>query len=119
MRLCLDGHYSPTIAQKLREAGHDVEAVKERPELVELSDAHLLALMTSERRALLTENVGDFAPLARQMVARGEDHYGLIFSSPHSMPRSRNTIGEFVRRLDEILRRHPGDDDFVNRVEWL
>jgi hypothetical protein len=31
----------------------------------------------------------------------------------------RSAIGELVRRLENVLHRHPGDDDFVNRVEWL
>jgi hypothetical protein len=119
VRLCLDEHYSREIAAQLRQAGHDVDAVQGRPELVQLADADLLSVMTSERRALLTENVADFDPLLRQLAARGESHYGVIYSSPRSMPPSRNTIGMFVERLDEILRSHAGDDAFVNRVEWL
>ena len=119
MRLCLDEHYSPQIAVELRGRGYDVICVKERPELESLTDGELLAVMTTERRALLTENVGDFMPLIRQAVAAGQPHYGLIFSSATSMPRSRNTIGAFVRRLDAILRARPKDDDFIGLVEWL
>jgi len=71
VRLCLDEHYSDEIAVQLRAAGHDVDRVKERPELISLSDAELLATMTVERRALLTENVGDFAPPLRALTAGG------------------------------------------------
>ena len=119
MRLCLDEHYSPQIAAGLRGLGYDVDCVKERPELESLSDGELLAVMTTEQRALLTENVVDFMPLIRQTVAAGQRHYGLIFSSAASMPRSRNTIGTFVQRLEAILRAHPQDDDFIDMVKWL
>ena len=119
MKLCLDEHYSPQIAVDLREAGHDVVSVKERPELESLGDAELLAVMIAERRALLTENVADFAPLIRQMAAVGESHHGIVYSSSRSMPRSRSTIGMFVDALAELVRRFPGDDDFVDRIAWL
>jgi hypothetical protein len=119
VRLCLDEDYSDEIAVQLRAAGHDVDRVKERPELISLSDAELLATMTVERRALLTENVGDFAPPLRALTAGEGSHYGVIFSSSRSMPRSRATIGNFVRALSALLQRFPGEDDFRDRIEWL
>jgi Domain of unknown function (DUF5615) len=119
VKLCLDEHYAVQIATELRGIGHDVDCVKERPELISLSDSDLLSLMTAERRALLTENVSDFAPLVRQILAAGESHYGIIFSSPRSMPRSRNTIGPFVAALDAVMRRFPHENDFANKTEWL
>jgi hypothetical protein len=119
VRLCLDEHYSPQIAADLRDLGHDVTSVKERQELAGLPDAELLALMRAERRALLTENVADFAPLIRQLGAAGEDHFGIIYSPSASMPRSRATIGVFVASLRALLEGHPGDQDFVNQTEWL
>ena len=119
MKLCLDEHYAVQIATDLRGIGHDVNCVKERPELISLSDSDLLSRMMAERRALLTENVSDFTPLIRQILAAGESHYGIIFSSPRSMPRSRNTIGVFVAALDAVMRRFPNDNDFANTTEWL
>ena len=119
MRLCLDEHYSPHIAAELRAAGYDVTSVKERRELTGLSDEELLAIMTSERRALLTENVQDFAPLLSRIGADGGTHYGIVYSAARSMPRSRATLGLFVDALASVLQRFPGDDDFANRTEWL
>jgi Domain of unknown function (DUF5615) len=119
VKLCLDEHYAVQIAADLRGIGHDVDCVKERPELISLSDGDLLSRLRAERRALLTENVSDFAPLVRQILAAGELHYGIVFSSPRSMPRSRNTIGAFVSALDAVMRRFPGESDFANRIEWL
>lgn len=120
MKLCLDEHYAKQIAVELREDHNlDVRSVKERAELVALSDAELIAAMQGEQRALLTENVRDFAPLIRQLVAEGGSHHGVVYSSSASMPRSRATIGVFVRALAELMNRYPGDRDFVDRVDWL
>lgn len=119
MRLCLDEHYSPQIAVALRDLGHDVVAAAERSDLVSLSDAELLAALVREQRALLTENVRDFAPLVHQMAAAGERHFGLVHSSPRSMPRNRDTIGAFVESLRALLDRFPADDALVDRIKWL
>lgn len=119
MRLCLDEHYSPEIASQLRDAGYDVTCVKERPELESLSDADLLATLSLERRALLTENVADFARLITQLGAVGDSHCGVIYSTHKAMPRAKASIGQFVAALALLLQRYPGEEDFVDRVEWL
>lgn len=119
MRLCLDEHYSPQIAEELRRAGHDVTSVKERPELVGLSDSELLAAADAEQRTLLTENVQDFAPLIALRAANGVSHYGIVYTSPESMPRAKATIGAYVRALAALLAGNPADDAFADRVHWL
>ena len=119
MRLCLDEHYSKEIASELRDRGHDVDSVKERPELVSVSDRQLWAQMQDEHRALLTENVGDFMPLVTASAQAGETHSGIVFSNPRSMPRGRGTFGVFVKSIDALMQQYPGEDDFRDRVEWL
>ena len=111
MRLCLDEHSSAHIATALRERGHDVTDVSERPELRGLDDADLLEALRAERSALLTENVADFM--------RSEDHWGIVFSSPASMPRGSATSGLFVDALDRLLSSVPADDGLRNEVLWL
>jgi hypothetical protein len=119
VRLCLDEHYSKEIASQLRDRGQDVDCVKERPELVSVSDQQLWAQMQDEHRALLTENVGEFMPLVTASAQAGETHSGIVFSNPRSMPRGRATIGVFVGRIDVLMQQYPGEDDFRDRVEWL
>jgi Domain of unknown function (DUF5615) len=119
VRLCLDEHYSKEIAVRLRDRSHDVHCVKERPELVGVSDRELWIGMRNERRALLTENVGDFMPLIQQDGQSGTTHWGIILSNPRVMPRGAGTIGLYVESLDALLSEHPGDDDFCNQVRWL
>ena len=119
MRLCLDEHYSFEIAEQLRTKGNDACSVKERPDLLGLNDAELWGRLVGEQRGLVTENVADFVVLGRRAAEMGQRHYGLIFSSDRSMPRSRHTIGLFVERLEVILQEHDADDAFVDRFHWL
>jgi hypothetical protein len=118
VRLCLDEHYATQIAEALRERGHAVVAVKERPELRGLGDRELLAVVQAERCALLTENVADFMPIVHELVARNEDHWGFVFSSPASMPRGTGTIGLFVEALDALMIERPAENSLLNRI-WV
>jgi len=119
VKLLLDEHYSPEIARQLRTRGHDVVAVAERADLVGLSDDELLRRMARERRAIMTNNVKDFMPLASRVTLGADDHYGLLLTSDRSMPRRSGTIGRFVDTLDVFLQCHQGEDSYCNQVRWL
>lgn len=117
MRLALDNHYSPTIAVRLREAGHDVVAAVERA--WEREDERILAICSEETRVLMTNDIADFTAIYRRWAADGRSHSGLIFTSDAGMPRGRATIGRLVEALDALLILHPGEDAFKDRVHWL
>lgn len=119
MKLLLDELYSKQIAVELRARGHDVVSVKERDDLEGLLDEQLFPLMPGEQRAILTENWGDYNRLLQQAVAEGMTHYGVIFSSRQQLPRSRETIGLYVRVLDDFLTRHPAEDALLNSSRWI
>jgi NADPH-dependent 2,4-dienoyl-CoA reductase/sulfur reductase-like enzyme len=119
VKLLLDEHYSPEIARQLRTRGHDVVAVAERDELVGLGDDELLRRMAQERRALMTNNVKDFIPLASRAALEADDHYGLLFTSDRSMPRRGDAIGRFVEALDGFLQRHEDEGSYRNQIQWL
>jgi hypothetical protein len=119
VRLCLDQHYSPRIAAALRERGHDVIAAEGEHALRGLADEELLAFCIVERRVLVTENVADFMPLVHRLGERGDEHYGVVFSSPASMPRGVATIGLFVEALEGLLRERPAEGALRNQVYWL
>ncbi len=118
MRLLLDEQYSAEIAAQLRSDGYDVASVHELG-LVGIADQPLLETAATEERALVTNNVRDFAPLAVSWTAEGRDHYGLIFTSDRSLPRSRNTIGLFVDALRGLLDAKPATDALRNQVRWV
>lgn len=117
MRLLLDEHYTPEIAERLRRRGHDAVAVSERRELRGLADEVHFA--SSGRRAIVTENVGDFRPLLATAARAGTVNYGLICVSARRFPRSMDTVGRTIHALDALLRAHPGDDALRDREVWL
>jgi hypothetical protein len=119
LRLLLDEHYSPRIAQGLRRRGFDAVSVSERAELIGLSDSDLVRVAAAERRAIVTENVADFVELTRQFASRDEDHYGVIFTSTSRFPRLRATVGIFVREVARFLQPRPGEDALLSQVHWL
>jgi predicted nuclease of predicted toxin-antitoxin system len=119
VRLLLDAHYSPAIAEQLRERGHDVVAATERDELRALSDVELLAVAATERRALVTNNAADFVPLIRRAAEAGAHHSGLVLTSDRTLPRSTRAIGRHVRALEKLLRAHPADDGLADASVWL
>lgn len=119
MKLLLDELYSPTIAEELRKAGHDVVSVQESDDLRGLDDRELWVRASAEGRALVTENVADFAPLVREAAAQGDRHLGVVFTSTRSMPRGVGTIGLYVDVLDAFLREHPGEEALLDQVAWL
>lgn len=119
MKLLLDEHFPPDIAKRLRERDHDVIAVCERPDLISAEDETLLALSAAEQRALLTNNVRDFIPIATPWAGDGRTHQGLLLVSDRTLRRSRNTIGAYVKAIDRLLRDHPADDALRDHIRWL
>jgi hypothetical protein len=119
VRLLLDEHFSPRIARELRARGHDAVAVAERADLIGRSDGAQLDAMAAEGRAILTEDVGDFAPLGRARIRDGGRHAGLIFTNPRRFPRSEEGIGALVRAAEALMIRHPEPLALENREVWL
>ena len=109
MRLLLDEMYPASIAVQLRARGHDVAAVTERPDLRSLPDAGVFAAAQRERRAVVTENIGDYTIIADDIDQRGETHYGLVLIDPAKFPRGeQRTVGRLVTQLDRLLRQRSG-----------
>jgi hypothetical protein len=117
--LLLDEHFSPEIARQLRARDHDVVAVAERSDLVGLGDSELLRRMAQEQRAIMTNNVKDFVPLAGRMALDREEHLGVLLTSDRSTPRRSDAIGRVVVVLHEFLELHPAKDALRNQVRWL
>lgn len=118
VRLVLDHHYPTAIAVQLRAAGHDAHAAIELGWEQE-DDESLLERCAAERRTLLTNNVADFAIIARTWSADGRSHPGLIFTSDDGWPRTRSMIGRFTAALDALMTDHPAKDAFDDQVHWL
>lgn len=107
------------IAEQLRRRGHDVQAITERAELRSLPDADVFAAAQEERRAVVSENIGDFSRIAAALDRRGQAHHGLLLVDPAKYSRgNRRTIGRLVKALDQRLGDHPHDDATSLR-HWL
>lgn len=103
MRLLLDANLSGRrIARPLREDGHDVLALSERPDLEGLADPDVLALAASER-ILITRNSRDFAPLLRVWAEAGRPHAGciLVWTLQH------DEFGPILQGLRRLLSERP------------
>jgi predicted nuclease of predicted toxin-antitoxin system len=119
VRLLLDEMFPPSVARALREAGHDVVAVQERPELVGLDDPGVFAQAQVEGRAVVTENVRDLVVLATDRAAESVAHFGVILTASRTLSRhQKRFVGATVDALVSTLERHPSDDP-MGLVIWL
>lgn len=119
MRLLLDQHYDPVIAQELRRRGIDAVAVQgDRPDLEGQDDEILLRAAAAERRVMVTNNVRDFAPLVEDFGLRGETHYGVVLTNDSTFPRSKAGVGLLIRALSALVEDAP-DDDLLDSCMYL
>ena len=116
MRALLDEHLSARIAALLRRAGHDVDAVVERADLLACSDEQILEQASKERRAVVTNNVTDFRPLAARWLADGRVHSGLILL-PAARTRTGEVEGALADAVAAVLIEHP--DGIVGSERWI
>lgn len=116
MKALLDEQLSGIIARELRSRGLDVEAVCERPDLMHRPDAEIMEAAAREGRAVVTNNIKDFRPLAARRLAEGRGHAGLILL-PARRSRTRAAAGALATALEEILRESP--DGIANSERWV
>jgi len=121
VRLLLDEMHAPSVAALLRDLGHDAIAVKERGDLMGMPDEDLLRAATADGRAVVTENVKDFAVLHRRIAAEGQRHMGLVFTHPRRFPRGgRNHVRALADALSVFIRKHGSAlSDAESFVWWL
>jgi predicted nuclease of predicted toxin-antitoxin system len=116
MRALLDEQLSAEIARELRRRGCDVEAVTERRDLVGASDEQIVELAGQEARAVITNNIRDFRPIAARRLAQGKRHAGLILL-PSSRARNRAAIGPLVSAIQAIMDANP--DGIHSSERWI
>lgn len=119
MRLLLDEHIAPAVAEALRRGGHDVIAVAERADLRSLSDREILQAASAQRRVLATHDLRDFTLLGSARVTPARHHHGVVLVPRAAFRHSRSAIGLLVRALERLLAQHPTDDALVGQVVWL
>jgi hypothetical protein len=118
LRLILDVHHSPAIAERLVAEGHDVRAAAHDETLTILTDEELLRTATANEQAIVTENARDFDRIARALSPTTEHHGGLVFTSPRRFHRGSSTYPENVIRALRVLLDTP-PDDATDWIHWL
>lgn len=119
MKLLLDEMYAPAVAALLRDWGHDAIAVTERADLVGMPDEDLVRIATSDDRAVVTENIRDFAGLNLRFSVRGQPHSGLIFALSRRFPRSaQNYVQVLADALASFLSEHGAMLNGVESFVW-
>ena len=109
------------IASALRARGHDVVAVKERPDLRGLPDAPIFAAAGAEGRAVVTVDVEDFRPLAARSQRVGAAGFGVVLVPGRRFARRPEKSSAVMLALDRLLRELPGDEDLIAQggEHWL
>lgn len=118
MKLLLDEMHSPAVARTLQESGHDVYAVAGDPLLRGMADADLLQYAAETNRAIVTENVRDFAILISRRAALDAPHLNVIYTDRNRF--NRRTVAypaNLIAALDHFLRQSPIDGH--SWVWWL
>src|SRR4029077_6004450 len=69
-----------------------------------------------EERAVVTNNIKDFRPLAVERIADGRDHAGLILL-PATRSRSRNAVGALADAIEAVMRAHP--EGISSAEHWI
>jgi hypothetical protein len=111
VRFLLDEMYPRRLAEQLRDAGHDVVAVVERPDLVGRPDVDIARWAREQQRVVVTENVVDYVSLDERQHAR------LLLLSARRWPRTPRGIDRIRAALDAWLT-EPHDAQAAI-VEWL
>ena len=114
MKLLLDEMYPSLIARELRARGHDVVSVHKSPGSG-TPDEQVIDHARTEGRAVVTENVRDFRPLAEALLAAGDSHAGLVFTTEKRWPRV--DPGGLINALDALVGSTPKQP--VDAELWL
>ncbi|MDA2951190.1 MAG: DUF5615 family PIN-like protein [Mycobacterium sp.] len=116
MKALLDEHLSPHIAALLRGAGFDVLAVADRDDLLACGDRVIFEAATTEGRAVVTNNIKDFRPLAAEWLATGRTHPGLILL-PSARTRTRAAVPTLAAAIQAVLNANP--DGIAGSEHWI
>jgi hypothetical protein len=116
VRALLDEQLSGQIARLLRERGLDVEAVVERADLLQAPDHQVIEAATHEGRAVVSNNIKDFRPLAAERVSDGRGHAGLILL-PARRSRGRDATGALAGAIEAVMRAHP--EGIPSAEHWI
>ncbi len=107
VRLLLDEHISPDVAEHLRARGVDAVAVSDRSDLRGRDDSDLLEAAAAESRAVVTRNLRDLLPLDSQWASLDRRHAGIACVTYHRFPEDASFVGRLTEALDDWAQGDP------------
>jgi hypothetical protein len=113
LRFFTDEDIHGALASELRKRGFDAVSTVEAGRS-SVPDDSQLAWATSEERAIVTFNVGDFALLHTDWIESGRHHSGIVVSA-------QRPLGDLLRRLvnlDAALGEHGIADQLYFLSNW-
>jgi predicted nuclease of predicted toxin-antitoxin system len=114
VKLLLDEMHSPSMADALAKDSWDVVAAASTPDVRGMPDSDLLAYATASGRAVVTENIVDFALLTTQWATENRPHAGLIYTNPKRFNRATLAYpGNLINALRTFL-----DDPPIDGESW-
>jgi predicted nuclease of predicted toxin-antitoxin system len=116
VKLLLDEHVSPRVAEALRTSGHGVVPVSESELLRGRSDEEMLERASGARQALVTHNFADFLKISADWAKTGREHFGVVLVP---IGFQRRGVGAYVRALEVLLESHESDDALRGQVTWV
>lgn len=107
MKLVLNEMWSSEIARQLRRRGFDIVAATELPRRYRgVPDHDFFRRAQEDGRAVVTDNVRDFAKIVAEHADRGEPHFGVIFALRPAFDRAQpGIVGAMTRALAALLER--------------
>ena len=118
MKIFLDHHYPNALAKALRDSGIDAVTAFEVG-MQSSSDEEILEYCRRELRAVLTNNHGDFAQIARNWSISNRNHSGILYTSDSSLPRTIANAGQIARRVKLLIATIPLGSDLHDHNRWL
>lgn len=110
LKLYLDEDLSPVVARALRDKGFDVVSSHETG-MNGKSDEEQFNYALSQRRAILSFNIGDYAILAKSFYQQRQDHFGIIVSRKVGVKELIRCTLNLMRKVDQ--------KQMKNRFDWL
>ena len=117
MRLLLDAHLSPALAEELRRVGIDAEALQDwlDGEYRHNDDEEILRRAAADARVFVTYDQR-LELLLRGWAASEKHHAGVILVSSKSI--RQDDVGAQLRALEVFVASH-NDDDWTDEVRYL
>ena len=115
IRILLDEHYPPWLAEQLTDEGIDTVAVIARDDLRGQPDEQVLKIASREHRVLVTEDVRTM-PAAARLVP---DHAGIVYCPSHRFGRDRSALEQLHKALVALVSDPPIGIGSSGFIWWL